>query len=253
MTDYFITGASSGLGKALTRELCRRGNRVWGIARRVTMLEELAGELGENRFFYSRCDVTRSGDVQLTAQEMEESNYKPSVIILNAGVALETPGADFKFDEYKKTININLFGALSWVEIFLPAFKLLGGGQFVAISSIASFRGYSRRVAYCSSKAALSRSFESLRGQYAKKGIAFTTIHLGLTATGMGAKVRSPLQIKEKQAVTKIIAAIERRCHSISIPRVARLVVEGLRIFSDPVLSQLLEKIVKNPGKTGGN
>lgn len=243
MADYFITGASSGIGRALAQEVCRRGNRVWGVARRKDRLVELADELGHERFLFSVCDVSRAEDVRSTAQAMERSRFHPDVVILNAGVAPETPGSTFSLEDLEKAMRVNLFGALAWVEIFLPAFRVRGRGQFVAISSVAAFRGYGRRPAYCASKAALSRVFEALRGRYAKDRMVFTTIHLGLTDTGMGKRVYSPLRLKEGQAVRLILAAVERRVHSVTIPRLSRLVIELLRVVPDPLLSRFVERM----------
>lgn len=251
MADYFITGASSGIGRALAQELCRRGNRVWGVARRKEPLVELAHELGNERFLFSVCDVGRAEDVRLTAQAMERSSFFPDIVILNAGVAPETRGTTFSLEDLEKAMRVNLFGALAWVEIFLPTFRARGRGQFVAISSVAAFRGYGRRPAYCASKAALSRVFEALRGRYTRDGVVFTTIHLGLTDTGMGQRVYSPLRLKEGQAVRLILAAVERRAHSVTIPRLSRLVIELLRVVPDPLLSRFVERIVAESNDEG--
>lgn len=244
MADYFITGASSGIGRALAQEVCRHKNRVWGVARRKDRLVELADELGHERFLFSVCDVSRAEDVRSTAQAMERSRFHPDVVILNAGVAPEPPGSTFSLEDFEKAMRVNLFGALAWVEVFLPTFRIQGRGQFVAISSTAAFRGYGRRPAYCASKAGLSRAFEALRGRYTRDGVVFTTIHLGLTDTGMGKKVYTPLRLKEDQAVRLILAAIDRHAHSVTIPRLSRLVIELLRVVPDPLLSWFVERMV---------
>ncbi|MFQ6111106.1 MAG: SDR family oxidoreductase, partial [Nitrospinota bacterium] len=92
MTDYFITGVSSGIGQGLARELARRGHRIWGVARREKRLAELARELGADRFLFSVCDVSRSEDVRATTREMERAGFLPEVVILNAGINPEQWG-----------------------------------------------------------------------------------------------------------------------------------------------------------------
>ncbi len=240
MTSYLITGASKGLGRGVAAELVRGNHSVWGIARDGEKMAELAVGLGDGDFRFSVCDVSRSREVAKAAEEMGRVGFIPDVVILNAGISGES-AASFALEDVVRTIDTNLIGALAWVEIFLPLFLDRGSGQFVAISSLAAFRGDGRWVAYPASKAALSRSFESLRGRYAARGICFSTVHLGQVETGMGV-THSPLRLSTEQAVGKVIKAIGDRRDTITIPGILRLVIEMSRILPDQLFSRLVAR-----------
>jgi len=240
VANYLITGASAGLGRGLSRELCARGHRVWGVARRREKLVELERELGADRFLFSICDVGREGDIHQTVQAMGRCSFEPDVIILNAGINPERLGKPFLLKEFQHVVQVNLFGALAWVELFLPVFRVRGRGQFVAISSLAAFRGDARWVAYSASKSALDRAFESFRGRHAKEGITFTIIHLGAANVGMGLGSRSLFTLTEEKAVREILAAVEHGVAHITIPRYLRLFLEMMRALPDPLFSRLV-------------
>jgi len=240
VANYLITGASAGLGRSLSRELCGRGHRVWGLARRKERLVELERELGADRFLFSVCDVGQEADVRQVAEDVGHSNFGPDIIILNAGINPECFGKPFLLKEFQHVVQVNLFGALAWVELFLPVFRVRGSGQFVAISSLAAYRGDARWVAYSASKSALDRAFESFRGRHAREGVTFTIIHLGAVNVGMGLGARSLFTLTEKKAVRKILAAVERRVACITIPRYLRPFFELARILPDPLFSRLV-------------
>jgi len=129
MPDYFITGASSGIGRALARELVCRGHRVWGIGRRAALSPEIAVEMEEQRFFYSGCDVACKDDVRDTLVAMQQHGFLPGTVILNAGINPEHLSASFSLSEFEEVVRVNLFGALVWVEALLPSFKARGWGS----------------------------------------------------------------------------------------------------------------------------
>ena len=240
MANYLITGASAGLGRGLSRELCARGHRVWGLARRQDKLVELERELGADHFLFSVCDVAREENILQAIQAMERCSFHPDVIILNAGINPERLGAPFQLKEFQRVLQVNLFGALAWVELFLPVFRVRGRGQFVAISSLAAYRGDARWVAYSASKSALDRAFESFRGRHAREGITFTSIHLGAANVGMGLGSRSLFTLTEEKAVREILAAVEHGVAHITIPRYLRLFLEMMRVLPDPLFSRLV-------------
>ncbi|MFQ5915293.1 MAG: SDR family NAD(P)-dependent oxidoreductase [Nitrospinota bacterium] len=247
MADYLVTGASSGIGRALARELVRRGHRVWGAARREELLAGLQQELGGDGFRFSVCDVGRIEDVRRAKSAMDRAGFFPEVIILNAGVNPEAGGTPFSLATFEAVTRVNLLGAMVWVEAFLSTYRARGRGQFAAISSLAAYRGDARWVAYCASKSALSRAFEALRARHRRHGVTFTTIHLGAADTGMGSGSRSPFCLTEERAVRRILAAIERRASSVTIPRSLRLIVELMRILPDAVFSRLVAEVSRVP------
>lgn len=181
-----VTGASSGIGRELVKQLIEDGHTVWGIARRENLLEELKKELGpDSQFFYSVCDVGVQDEVFRVAREMEQREFSFHVVILAAGVFLNDIATGLDYELSKNMINVNLYGALNFVNVFLPKFIKQGSGQFIALSSTTALKPSLRGIGYPAGKAALGIAFRGLDLAYRKRNIIFSTIYLGPVATGM--------------------------------------------------------------------
>ncbi|MED5578496.1 MAG: SDR family NAD(P)-dependent oxidoreductase [Nitrospinota bacterium] len=242
MLKIFITGVSSGLGRELTKQYVASGHEVWGIARRQAELYTLSEELGKDNFLFSVCDISSPAQIDETKTEMENNNFIPDIVILNAGINPEANKNSFSIDEIEETIQINYLGALRCIEIFMPYFLERKKGQFAAISSLNAYRGDSRWIGYSASKSALSKSFESLRGRYTDQGITFTTIHLGAVDTGMGANSSSPFKISPSKAADSIIKTISRKKACKSIPIIPRILIGLFRVFTDRMFSRMMNQ-----------
>jgi len=227
-----ITGASSGIGRCLAIEMVKRGWTVIGVARREEKLKELEHELGamtpnpEINFAYSKtvrpdastgsaegrertifvpyaCDVSMPERVQTVSQDMKTKGLRPTLFFLNAGMGdVETP---FKpmLAIHQQTFDTNYFGVVSWVDEWINDVKSLGGGTFVATSSVNAI--YGDGASYCASKAALVACFNTLRRQYQPEGIGFVLVLPGPVNTTM-LKVPHPLPFThEPEADAKYI------------------------------------------------
>lgn len=183
----FITGVSSGIGRETVKLLIKEGHEVWGIARRIPLLEELKSELGaigSEQFFFSSCDVAKEEQVEAVIKAMEERNFVPDVVVLGSAILpkdLESEAFDYRL--FKQGFDINCLGALVWVEKFLPKFVAKGAGKFVAVSSTSAYRPDPRSASLPSSKAALSMAFRGFRLRYANTGLKFVTVYFGPVAT----------------------------------------------------------------------
>lgn len=166
----FITGVSSGIGQALARLMLKEGHMVWGVARRQTGLDKL---------IFTQADVSQEGDVNKVMAVMKEKNFIPDVAVLNAGVYEVDMEQVYNHEVASRVYDINLYGAMIWVEKFLPDFLARKNAQFIAISSIAAYRPDEWSSSYSASKAALSMSFRSFRLRYHDSGVKFKTIHFG--------------------------------------------------------------------------
>lgn len=166
----FITGVSSGIGKALAELLLREGHEVWGVARRSVDLPKL---------MFSQCDVSLQEDVDRVTVELKSKNFIPDIVVLNAGV-YEVDMQDAYDHKVASRVNdINLYGALIWVEKLLPDFLARKNGQFIAISSVVAYRPDPSSSSYPASKAALSMAFRSFRLRYQDSGVRFKSVHFG--------------------------------------------------------------------------
>lgn len=177
--NVFITGASNGLGKSLLKEFASRGCSVWGIARRSSQESQFPHDT-PGKWRYSQCDTTDAEAVKKTVRDMLVADFVPDVAILNVGHAFDDADTTFDYDAFKDNFNVNLFGAMNWVNELLPVYLARKKGVFVAISTLSVFReNHRNRVAYSASKSALSTVFENLRLQYYPADIKFVVVHAG--------------------------------------------------------------------------
>lgn len=231
---YVVTGASSGLGEALAREILRRGDEVWGVARRGAVLDALARELGGSRFHRSVCDVADPEAVRSACRAMREAGFIPDSVILNAGV--NAPDAEEGFDarRFDSMVQVNLLGASTWVGEWLPEFLRRGEGAFTAVSSMAAIQGNPRSMGYAVSKRALSEFFRYLRARYGHAPVTFTTVHLGPIDTPMSrATTLLPGAMSAEAAARATLKATDRRRRAVYVPVWMLGVSWGARLAPD--------------------
>jgi len=217
-----VTGASSGIGRALALELGRRGARVGLLARRAEALIEIAGEVERagGKALALAADVRDAGEMKKAAERVREQWGHVDVLVANAGMSTTTAGTDLDAGEAGDVISINVIGVVNSVASVLPAMIARGEGQLVAISSLAAYRGMPKSGAYSASKAAVSTLFESLRVDLRRSGVSVTVIHPGFIRTPMtaGRKKRLPFLLEVDDAACRILRAIERRARTYAFP-----------------------------------
>jgi len=228
-----VTGASSGIGRGLAVELARRGAGVGLLARRTELLTKIVDEIeaAGGHALALACDVIDAGAVRNAADQLGASFGPIDVLVANAGVASTTHGAELNAEEIAGLINVNVVGVINSVTAVVGGMTERGRGQLVAISSLAAYRGLPKSAAYCSSKAAVSAFFESLRLDLEPKGIAVTIIHPGFIKTPLtaGRKADMPYLMELDEAVEKIVRAIEKRKKSYAFPwQLATIVRAGM-------------------------
>ena len=108
---------------------------------------------------------------------MEGKFGRVDVLVANAGVGEITLARDFPLDDATRVFNVNVLGAMNSVAAVLPGMIARGGGQLIAISSLAAYRGFPGSSVYCASKAALSSLFEGLRVELRPQGVYVTIVH----------------------------------------------------------------------------
>ena len=157
----FITGASSGIGRALALELGKRGARLALTARRAEELLKVADEVERagGEAFALPADVRDPEALKSAAESVRERWGKIDVLVANAGMSTTTAGTNLNAGEAGDVISINVIGVVNSVAAVLPAMIERGSGHLVAISSLASYRGMPKSGAYSASKAAVSTFF----------------------------------------------------------------------------------------------
>ncbi|TSC74947.1 MAG: oxidoreductase, short chain dehydrogenase [Parcubacteria group bacterium Gr01-1014_44] len=240
----FITGISSGIGRALATKLVDAGLEVWGLARRKNALEELQKNLGD-KLTISICDITNSGEMEKLATEMRQRNFWPDVVVLNAAVQPQDVQDSFHFDNARQAFRTNLEGSLFWISEFLPDFLKKRQGLFIAISSTSAHRPSKNFIAYPSSKAALSMAFRGLRLNFKKSGVGFSTIHFGPIATKMWQGKVNFLVPSANQAAQFIISTFHKTPSSYFFPFLSTSMLRITKFLPDKLfnfISSLLKK-----------
>lgn len=218
----FVTGASSGLGAALAVRLARAGYDVGLSARRADLLEEVADRVrGEGRVAgVYPCDVADRSQVASALGSCQEDLGPVDLLVANAGMSINTRVDAFDAAEVEQVIRVNLLGAVYATEAVLGGMLRRGGGQIVAVSSIAGFGGLSLSAAYSASKAAMTNFFESLRIDLRGTGVDVTVINPGFVKTPMTAHNRHamPFLMDLDPAVEIMFRAIRDRKKSLAFP-----------------------------------
>lgn len=218
--SYFISGASSGLGEELARQLTARGDSVALAARRVGRLDALAGGLsGPGRVTVHALDVTDFPAVDAAIRTADEQHGGLDVVVVNAGRGGGGRIGTGRLDENRAVIETNLLGALAQAETALSLFRERNRGHLVLVASLAGDRGLPGSAAvYSASKAALASIGESLRIELKGSGITITTLRPGYIATPLNERQSGFYKTPLSKGVASMIAAIDAGGGDVVVP-----------------------------------
>jgi NAD(P)-dependent dehydrogenase (short-subunit alcohol dehydrogenase family) len=220
----FITGASSGIGRALALELARRGYDLYLTARRLEALEEVQAEItGRDhgrRVEVRRLDVTDDRDVASAIAEAAEKLGRCDIVVANAGLGSSGPVGEGRMERERQVIETNLIGAMATLDAAIALFRRQGGGQVVGISSVAAVRGLPGSGSYSASKAGLAVYLESVRAETHREPITVTTIAPGYIDTPINQDMKSrPFLIDVEKGARITADLIERGVGYSTVPR----------------------------------
>jgi short-subunit dehydrogenase len=218
-----VTGASSGIGVELARQLAADGTKVALLARRVDLLASLADEIrGKGGVALEiECDVRDLFNVKAAVVEAAKELGPIDLAIANAGIGHVIPAEEFDSRLVEDIIRTNLMGTVHLVEAVLPEMLARRQGQIVGVSSLAAYRGFPQTHAYCASKAGMNTFLEGLRAEVADHGITVTTVCPGFVRTPMTAKNRGamPFLLDAEECARRILRAARARRRVYNFPR----------------------------------
>ncbi len=183
-----VTGASSGIGRAIARTLADRGATVVGLARRKELLDELAPELSRRtqRSTTAVCDVGDADAFQDALATMHDEHGRIDILVNNAGVDLMLPVPGGDLGTVRKVMDVNFFATVAGTLAVIPGMVERGWGAVVNVSSDAARAPEPKQGAYAASKAAISAFSESVAHEVATKGVHVHVLYPAWVPTAMG-------------------------------------------------------------------
>lgn len=208
-----ITGASSGIGAGIARELASAGARVMLGARRIDRLEALAAEIREKggTVMTRRLDVTDRADVAAFAEAARLAWGSVDVIVNNAGIMPLSLMASMKVEEWDGMVDVNIKGVLHGIAAVLPEMTARGSGHIINIASIGALAVSPTAAVYCATKYAVRAISNGLRQEC--RDIRVTCIHPGVVESELADTITDPVAaeaMKSYRAVALTPDAIGR-------------------------------------------
>jgi uncharacterized protein len=229
----WITGASSGIGKAITLEFAKIGCNVFISARRAQELERLideAGKPGENIFPFP-CNVASAANVDQTAKKIAKE-YNLSCLINNAGITSFKHASDNSVNEINDIINTNLLGSIYATKSVLPTFIKNESGTIFNILSVVVSKTFTNSSVYAASKMGLLGYSNSVREEVRGHNIRVINIVPGATDTSMWSqeirKEKSDLMMNPESIARIVVSAYLQKDNLVTEEIVLRPVTGDL-------------------------
>lgn len=177
-----ITGASSGIGRALAKDFFLRGANLALGARRIDQLETLKAELQSPDILCIETDVTQEADCKRLIELTIEKYGRIDVLINNAGLSMRALFKDMDLEVMHRLMNVNFYGTVYCTKFALP-YLLETKGSLVGVISIAGHVGLPGRTAYSASKFAVRGFLDTLRIEHLRSGLHVLVAAPGFTAS----------------------------------------------------------------------
>ena len=189
-----ITGASSGIGAGIARDLAGRGAKVLMGARRTDRLKQIAAELraAGGTVATAALDVTDRAAMQAFAQTALDLWGRIDVLVNNAGIMPLSPMSAGKLDEWERMVDVNIKGVLWGIGAVLPVMDRQGAGQIINIGSIGALQAVPTAAVYCGTKFAVRAISDGLRQE--SRAIRITCVNPGVVESELAATTHAETQ-----------------------------------------------------------
>jgi len=246
-----VTGASSGLGAEMARQLARGGWKVGLTARRAIELgrvaEEIQGQGGT--VSVAPADATDPEATAAAIRRIVRELGPVDLLIANAGVGIDIPVRQFSAKTFASMVEVNLIGPAIAIENVLASMIERGSGQIVGISSLAGYRGLPGSAEYSATKAGLSALLEGLRPELKRLGVAVTVVHPGYVRTPMteGQTNYQPLVMDAEPAARIILRGVARKQPRVDFPGPMVALLNVARMLPDRIYDPLATRFLLGP------
>tara|TARA_B100001029_G_C15036141_1_gene440275 strand:- start:240 stop:992 length:753 start_codon:yes stop_codon:yes gene_type:complete len=246
MKNIWITGASSGIGRALAIKFAEKGWQVAASARREDLLNEISN-LNKNISSFP-LDVTDKEKCKEIFNQIKNKYNDIDICFFSTGTWDPKKERDIDIDQMKNVMEVNFFGTLNCIKTVEQYFKDRNDGHISIVSSIAGYRGLPNSTGYGASKAALNNLAESLYFDFGRHNVRISLISPGFIKTPMTDKneFKMPFLKTPEFAADKIYnGLINGSSFEIDFPKELTLILKFLKLLPDRIYFSLIKILTK--------
>ena len=242
----WVTGASSGIGRAVALELAKSGVAVAATARRADELATLsaqAGAAGGSVTAFAG-DITDPEAMATIVASIAATLGTVDLAVLNAGLFIPVKATPFDLDAFRKTFDVNLNGTVGCLAAVLPAMAERRAGRIIVVASVTGYGGLPSSAAYGATKAALINMAESLKFDLDKAGVTIQVANPGFVDTPATEKnaFKMPALMPVAEAAKRIVRGAGSNAFEITFPKRFTYVLKAIRLLPYPAYFWLTAK-----------
>ena len=242
----WITGASSGIGRALAIKFANEGWIVAASARRENLLQELT-KINENIYSYP-LDVTNIEQCKIVFKSIVEKFKDVEISIFGTGIHDPKSEKKFNLEKIRRIMEVNYFGTMNSINSVYSFYNEKKNGQISIISSVAGYRGLPAAGAYCASKSALTSFAESLHFEMKRKNVRVSLVSPGFIKTPMTDQNDFPMpMIKSPEFAAEQIynGLTKKKGFEIHFPKAFTYFLKFLKILPHSIYFNVVERGMK--------
>ena len=242
----WITGASSGIGKALAIKFSKEGWNVAISARRENLLEEIAKS--NNNIYPFPLDVTNSEKCKSIFESIIKKTGEINISVFCAGIHDPKSEKKLNIEKIREIMEVNFFGTVNSINAIYDYYKEKKSGQISIVSSVAGYRGLPAAGAYCASKSALSSFAESLYFDLKRFNVRVSLVNPGFIKTPMTDQNDFPMPMMksaEFAAEQMFKGLTQKKAFEIHFPVAFTSMMKVLKVIPNGLYFKIVEKGMK--------
>ncbi|GKV65303.1 MULTISPECIES: SDR family oxidoreductase [Sporosarcina] len=206
-----VTGASSGIGAAIAKELASEGANVVLAARRAEKLEEVMQAIksnGNGKALAAVTDVACEAEVRSLVNRAEEEFGAVDIYVNNAGQMLSASVRDREVEQWERMIDVNIKGVLYGIDAVLPGMTERASGHIINIASVSGFEATKKSTVYSATKFAVRAISTGLEKELARTGVRVTNISPGMVDTRLSSGVSDRKKLEAEDIAKAVVYAV---------------------------------------------
>jgi len=244
--NVWITGASSGIGKALAIKFAKEGWQVAASARRENLLKDLSNQ--NSNIYPFPLDVTKEVEAKNIFQNIIEKFETINIAVFCTGIHDPDAEKELNSEKIRKIMETNFFGTLNCVMAVNNFFREKKDGHISIVSSVAGYRGLPAASGYCASKSALTSLAESLYFDFKRHNVRVSLVSPGFIKTPMTDKNKFPMPMiksPEFAAEKMFVGLTKKNSFEIHFPIAFTIIMKLLKIMPNWLYFLLVKKGMK--------